>query len=1515
MPSLLSPGRIHCLEVENFKSYKGFQIIGPFYDFTAIIGPNGAGKSNLMDAISFVLGVRTGQLRGAQLKDLIYAFDDREKDQKGRRAFVRLVYHLANSTEIRFTRTITSAGSSEYRIDDTLVNWDTYNNRLKSLGILIKARNFLVFQGDVESIASKNPKELTALVEQISGSDECKRDYEQFEEEKGTAEEKSALVYQKKKTVVMERKQKKEQKEEAEKHLRLQHELDLEDEKRSREGVLKELENFENEASKKKKEQAKYLKEITLREKRINEKNSKLDKSVSLEYGFVNMGLVSGKDDNACRHKREIKSWEYLNHLVQPELLKLKEEMARITSKIKKGKKELDKKKVERTKHDADIALLQNGIQDLTAKMADLQEKRRGRDSLCARLLGIQGEAILSIVKEEAGMKTAKLREEKELLDRKLNADSEAQKNLEENLQQLRNRESELTSQEEQMRARREKIVDNSTKNKNGLDDLKKELRVMQDKHRDSRKKYENLRLKIGEVEDQLRELRADRYESERDVRLSQAVETLKRLFQGVHGRMTDLCRPTQKKYNLAVTVAMGKFMDAVVVDKESTGKECIKYLKDQRLPPQTFIPLESVRVKPIMERLRTLGGTAKLVFDVIQYPFSLVATMKNWFCLSSIINGVEATGATERRPDMSSLIYAQLGLELTTVNSDCRFYNIVTEQKVPANMDEALEVDYNITMDDMVLGVAQKGEQAMKMSLEDGLEYGLKIRRTARIESSEEMKQNRCAEMVDAMKKVAKLDVERKAVSIIDVLSTRKDYIAEVEALEVARGQLGTETDEVSDIIKKLDACKFDPSLEKAILFAVGNTLVCDDLEEAKILSWSGERFKVVTVDGILLTKSGTMTGGTSGGMEARSKQWDDKKIEGLNKKKEQYEAELESLGSIRDMHLKESEASGKISGLEKKIQYAEIEKSSIEDKLSNLSHEKKTIKERIECISPELKKLNDAVNKSNAEIRKLERRINEITDRIYRDFSKSVGVANIREYEENRLKAAQSIAEERLNLSSQLSKLKYQCVPFLVLKLHLSQSVNLTYIIYMLEGVSDLTYKLEYEQNRDMSSRILELEASLSALEKDLKRVQDREAAAKVAAEKSTEEVNQLKEEVKEWKSKSEECEKEIQEWKKKASAATTNISKLIRLINSKEAQIEQLNVKKQEILEKCELEQINLPIISDPMDTDNSVPAPHFDFDQLSRALKDKRHSDRDKIEGDFKQKIDALVAEIERTAPNLKALDQYEALLEKERAVTEEFEAVRKEEKEKTQRFNEVKQRRVGKVLLCPLCYQSVCCNFLLAVTFLATDFRVKCALRSGTHPKKLHDYKLGKPWKKNSLMRYQLFMDAFNHISGNIDKIYKQLTKSNTHPLGGTAYLNLENDDDPFLHGIKYTAMPPTKRFRDMEQLSGGEKTVAALALLFSIHSYKPSPFFILDEVDAALDNLNVAKVAGFIRSKSCEGARTSQDPDGGSGFQSIVISLKDTFYDKAEALVGVYRDSERGCSRTLTFDLTKYRES
>lgn len=92
-----------------------------------------------------------------------------------------------------------------------------------------------------------------------------------------------------------------------------------------------------------------------------------------------------------------------------------------------------------------------------------------------------------------------------------------------------------------------------------------------------NRTKYQNLKQQLDEADLKLRELKADKHESERDARLSETVQTLKRLFSGVHGRMTELCRPLQKKYNIALTVAMGKFMDAVVVEDENTGKECIK--------------------------------------------------------------------------------------------------------------------------------------------------------------------------------------------------------------------------------------------------------------------------------------------------------------------------------------------------------------------------------------------------------------------------------------------------------------------------------------------------------------------------------------------------------------------------------------------------------------------------------------------------------------------------------------------------------------------------------------------------------------------------------------------------------------------------------------------------------------------------------------------------------------------------------------------------------------------------
>jgi len=78
------------------------------------------------------------------------------------------------------------------------------------------------------------------------------------------------------------------------------------------------------------------------------------------------------------------------------------------------------------------------------------------------------------------------------------------------------------------------------------------------------------------------------------------------------YGRLIDLCEPSHKKYQVAITKVLGKYMDAIACDSEKTAKECIQYMKEQRIEPETFLPLDYVEVRPVNEKLRLV------TFDVI---------------------------------------------------------------------------------------------------------------------------------------------------------------------------------------------------------------------------------------------------------------------------------------------------------------------------------------------------------------------------------------------------------------------------------------------------------------------------------------------------------------------------------------------------------------------------------------------------------------------------------------------------------------------------------------------------------------------------------------------------------------------------------------------------------------------------------------------------------------------------------------------------------------------------------
>ena len=140
--------------------------------------------------------------------------DTDEEDEGGEstKKQSRLSKKLPQGKTTIFSRIVTSKGTGEYQINGKTVTFKQYEKKLASIGVLLKARNFLVFQGDVESMARKNPKELVEMFENLSGSAELREEYERALKAKDEAEQQTIFAYNKTKEHKSERRVLKEQK-------------------------------------------------------------------------------------------------------------------------------------------------------------------------------------------------------------------------------------------------------------------------------------------------------------------------------------------------------------------------------------------------------------------------------------------------------------------------------------------------------------------------------------------------------------------------------------------------------------------------------------------------------------------------------------------------------------------------------------------------------------------------------------------------------------------------------------------------------------------------------------------------------------------------------------------------------------------------------------------------------------------------------------------------------------------------------------------------------------------------------------------------------------------------------------------------------------------------------------------------------------------------------------------------------------------------------------------------------
>jgi structural maintenance of chromosome 1 len=524
-------------------------------------------------------------------------------------------------------------------------------------------------------------------------------------------------------------------------------------------------------------------------------------------------------------------------------------------------------------------------------------------------------------------------------------------------------------------------------------------------------------------------------------------------------------------------------------------------------------------------------------------------------------------------------------------------------------------------------------------------------------------------------------------------------------------------------------------------------------------------------------------------------------------------------------------------LTGLETKLKYAQDELKALERNIDSKNKELKYVRSQLAEVQPKYDEQANGVETLRQQLEEYTSAIHNVEDDIFGTFCQRLGYANIRAYEKQQGSMQEEANKRKIEFTRQISRLENQL-------------------------------SFEKQRVKTTEARIKDNEAHSTQHRETIAQLEEQKEALGTELDELNAEIDELKEQLAAVRTDYDERGEKVNEARSEVQKRSRNVEKTLKEVAALETDVQTASNNRYTVLRQCKVENIELPLErgsrkvdalpledaileqeqedEDAMDVDEeeggASRTPQFndygiriDFSDLDDDLKE---DGSDECEAALLEKITTLTAELDKMAPNMRSAERLEATQERFQAVERDYKDATKAAMAAKKAFDEVKTKR--------------------------------------------QDY----------------FNKAFAHISDQIGPVYRELTKTASFPVGGTATLTTEEDDEPYLSGINYSAMPPLKRFRGMEHLSGGEKTMAALALLFAVHTYAPSPFFVLDEVDAALDNANTAQLANYVREHA------------GPGMQFVVISLKTGLFQNSETLVGVMRDQGVNSSRALTLDVS-----
>ncbi len=953
------------IELENFKSFGRHLRLPLLHGYTAITGPNGSGKSNLADAVLFVLGPKSSKvIRAGRLTDLIYKGGKGGKPAKYCR--VSLVFDNGDRTipldedEVRLTRyvgvseSVQDGYNSYFYVNGRKATLQAFDDLLAHAMISAEGYN-IVQQGDVAKVVEMSPVERRRVLEDIAG-------ISQFDEDIGKAEEKRQGVEEnldrlgiilgeiKRQLRQLER-----DRESALKYRELQESLD----KARVQEAHKDISLLGQQLASNQKQVSRYTEERDKLQEKKSEHRETLEQAeerlLKLEADVAKAG---GDEFRDLKERLDFLRIERAR--AQDGIERAKEEMKELRLEAQTVSKEQEKI----SKETAGLADQRQQVQD------EVVRARRAVDSLKEEIDGLEADAAKSDVK------IVDIQKVLVSLDQKIEATEAKHKDLSLEQEKLSQRLHYLEEQTAQLRGEKEaqefEVKDAQWQLGEGRSESKtvtKELEELRQRQEALHQERQELTKQSAELESAVRSLSREyshlRAEAEAAEKVQRGYNTAvsaileardRGRLTGIHGTVAELAQ-VKPEHEIALNIAAGARMQAIVVENDETASKAIKHLKANKLGRAIFLPLNKMtpgrpRGKALMAVREAEGFAIDLVSfeeeyrNAFWYVFGDTVVVKNLAQARRLMGGVRLVTLDGQLVEASG---AMIGGQITQVTLkfgqgakgklEAVGEELRTASKQLKQVNERLST-VNIELETLDGEVRDLQEKEMdKLSQAEVAGKRLAEARK-RLKASEKGLEEKIAQHEEA--KQTRASVEENLSEVVTTLQKLRDG-REARRKEVAH----ITPDRIGRKLRDLQAEKLSSQERLSELRSLEKTLESQMALQEERKAELGRRLNVFT-NGIADNEK------TVGHLEGRLSGVEEE-ILGLQKMEDSILADMKGVREGRDSAFREkTELEAKLSKLESKLEATEDFLLSLADQALTLQERLQEAETRVEEIGP---------------------------------------------------------------------------------------------------------------------------------------------------------------------------------------------------------------------------------------------------------------------------------------------------------------------------------------------------------------------------------------------------------------------------------------------------------------------------------------------------------------------------------------------------------------------------------